>query len=221
MRYFVTGATGFIGRHLVELLLARGGTVHVLVRESSLDRLDALRERWGAAPDRVVPVVGDLEKPLLGVDPETLAGLRRRIDHFFHVAALYDMAADARSLDAANVVGTWHAVQLANAAEAAHFHHVSSIAAAGRYPGVFREDMFEEAVGLDDPYFRTKHASERVVRHECRVPWRVYRPSMVVGHSETGEMDKVDGPYYFFRPIQLLAAALPPWLPLVGVEVGP
>lgn len=216
MRYLVTGGTGFIGRHLVELLLARGGTVSVLVRESSLERLDALRERWGVGEDRVRSVVGDLSAPLLGVDRATQEQLHGRIDHLFHVAALYDMAADAKSLETANVVGTWHAVQLGNATEARRFHHVSSIAAAGRYPGVFRENMFEEATGLEDPYFRTKHASERVVRGECRVPWRIYRPSVVVGHSETGEMDKIDGPYYLFRAIQLLGAALPSWLPLLG-----
>jgi len=218
-RYFVTGATGFIGRHLTELLLARGGRVHALVRESSRARLEALCERW-AGGERVIPVVGDLEAPLLGVEREQLDELRGSIDHFFHLAALYDLSADAHRLEAANVKGTWHAVQLANVIAAGCFEHVSSIAAAGRYPGVFREDMFEQATGLDDPYFRTKHASEKIVRAECRIPWRIYRPGIVVGHSQTGEMDKVDGPYYFFGLLQRLAAALPSRLPLVGVDNG-
>jgi NAD(P)-dependent dehydrogenase (short-subunit alcohol dehydrogenase family) len=219
MRYFLTGATGFIGRHLAQLLLARGGSVYALVRESSRARLESLREGWDGG-ERVVPVVGDLESPLLGVDRELLALLRGGIDHFFHLGALYDMNASAHQLEAANVRGTWHAVQLANAIRAGHFQHVSSIAAAGRYAGVFREDMFEEATGLEDPYFRTKHASEKVVRAECRVPWRIYRPGVVVGHSRTGEMDKVDGPYYFFGLLQRMAAALPGRLPLVGIDNG-
>ena len=52
------------------------------------------------------------------------------------------------------------------------------------------------------------------------VPWRVYRPAIVVGHSQTGEMDKIDGPYYFFKAIQRIRHALPEWLPLVGLELG-
>ncbi len=218
-RYLLTGATGFIGRHVAELLLARGGTVYALVRESSLPRLDALRRKLDAG-DRLVALPGDLEAPLLGVGRDQVEELRGAIDHVFHLAALYDLSASRHRLEAANVRGTWHAVQLANAIGAGRLHHVSSIAAAGRYRGVFREDMFEEATGLDDPYFQTKHASEKVVRAECRVPWRVYRPGIVVGHSETGEMDKVDGPYYFFALLQQLAAALPNRIPLLGIDNG-
>jgi NAD(P)-dependent dehydrogenase (short-subunit alcohol dehydrogenase family) len=52
------------------------------------------------------------------------------------------------------------------------------------------------------------------------VPWRVYRPALVVGHSETGEMDKIDGPYYFFPALKVMRDKLPQWLPLLGVDVG-
>ena len=129
------------------------------------------------------------------------------------------MTADAESQKVANIEGTRHAVELAEEIEAGCFHIVSSIAAAGLYKGTWREDMFEEAEDLDThPYFRTKHESERVVREECDVPWRVYRPGIVVGHSETGEMDKVDGPYYFFKLIQRLRNAMPQWMPTIGVE---
>jgi len=216
---FVTGATGFIGRHLTELLLARGGRVYALVREPSLSRLEALRAAWGAG-DRLVPVIGDVEEPLLGLERDRLQELHGSIGHFFHLAALYDMSASAHRLESANTRGTWHAVQLANAIGAGRLHHVSSIAAAGRYRGVFREDMFDEATGLDDPYFSTKHASEKVVRAECKVPWRIYRPGIVVGHSQTGEMDKVDGPYYFFPVLQRLSAALPSRMPIIGIDNG-
>ncbi len=121
------------------------------------------------------------------------------------------MTADAESQQVANIEGTRHMVEFANAVEAGRVHMVSSIAAAGLYKGLWLEDMFDEAQDLDThPYFRTKHDSEGIVRTECERPWRVYRPGIVVGHSETGEMDKVDGPYYFFKLIQRLRRALPP-----------
>jgi NAD(P)-dependent dehydrogenase (short-subunit alcohol dehydrogenase family) len=66
----------------------------------------------------------------------------------------------------------------------------------------------------------TKHESEKIVRQECKVPWSVYRPAMVVGDSTTGEMEKIDGPYYFFKLIQRMRQLLPPWLPSVGLEGG-
>jgi NAD(P)-dependent dehydrogenase (short-subunit alcohol dehydrogenase family) len=219
MSYFVTGATGFIGRNLVERLLEREGTVYVLVREGSRGRLEELRSRWGDEADRVVAVTGDLSRPGLGVADGDLERLRGNVDHFFHLAAVYDMTARARAQRKANVEGTRNAVQLAEEIEAGCFHQVSSIAAAGLYRGTFTEEMFEEAEELDThPYFRTKHDSERVVREECSRPWRVYRPGIVVGSSETGEMDKVDGPYYFFKLIKRLRDHVPSWLPAIGIE---
>jgi NAD(P)-dependent dehydrogenase (short-subunit alcohol dehydrogenase family) len=221
VNYFVTGATGFIGRNLVDRLLQREGTVYALVRAGSRGRLEELRTAWGADGARVVPIAGDLSQPCLGVSEEDLLTLRGKVDHFFHLAAIYDLSAGSEAQEVANVEGTRHAVELAESIEAGCFHQVSSIAAAGLYRGTWREDMFDEAKDLDThPYFRTKHESERVVREECGRPWRVYRPGIVVGDSRTGEIDKVDGPYYFFKLLQRARRVLPGWLPGIGIEGG-
>jgi NAD(P)-dependent dehydrogenase (short-subunit alcohol dehydrogenase family)/thioester reductase-like protein len=199
--------------------------VYVLVRASSLERLDDLIERWSvvagaSAAKRVQPVVGDLRRPLLGVEQEQVAELRGKIVHFFHLAAVYDMTAPAELNTAVNVGGTAHAVELARTLEAQRLHHVSSIAVAGEYRGVFEESMFDEGQKLPSPYHRTKFESERIVREQPYVPWRVYRPAIVVGDSQTGEMDKIDGPYYFFKAIQRARRLVPEWLPLVGLDLG-
>ncbi|MFN4115529.1 MAG: SDR family oxidoreductase [Inhella sp.] len=221
MRYFVTGATGFIGRRLVKALLARrGSTVHFLLREESAAKLPELLAFWGVSEKRAVPVYGDLREKKLGVGADSLKAMKGQIDHAYHLAAIYDLAACADAQFEANVEGTRHLVDFCNAIGVGHLHHVSSIAAAGLYEGVFREDMFDEAENLDHPYFGSKHESEKIVRQHSKRPWTVYRPSMVVGDSTTGEMDKIDGPYYFFKPIQRLRQILPPWFPSVGIEGG-
>ncbi|MFN7665493.1 MAG: SDR family oxidoreductase [Inhella sp.] len=221
MHYFVTGATGFIGKRLVKKLLARRGSkVFFLMRESSQDKLPGLLDFWGVSTQRAIPVWGDLTAPKLGVSAADQKALKGLIDHAYHLAAVYDLEADEDSQVRANIDGTQHFVALCQALSVGHVHHVSSIAAAGLYEGVFREDMFDEAENLDHPYFSTKHAAEKVVRTQCKRPWTVYRPAMVVGDSQTGETDKADGPYYFFKPLQRLRQILPPWFPAVGLEGG-
>ena len=222
MKYFVTGGTGFIGRFLIEKLLKRRGSkVYVLMRKSSADKYDALRERVGASEERLIPVWGDITKPGI-TDAASRDALVGEIDHVFHLAAVYDMNMDDKTADRVNNEGTRNIVKLANAlGPKVRLHHVSSVAVAGAdFEGTFTDDMFDEGQSVKHPYYRTKFGSEKIVREECTVPWRVYRPGMVVGHSETGEMDKIDGPYYFFKAIQTLRDKLPKWLPLLGIDGG-
>src|ERR1700727_1687880 len=114
-------------------------------------------ERWGevdpTASDQIRPLLGDLTEPRLGVDEETVAALiRDEIEHFFHLAALYDMDADLETDHRVNVEGTRHAVELATVVNAGCLHHMSSIAVAGDYHGVFTEEMLDVGQPLRHPY---------------------------------------------------------------------
>ena len=178
MHYFVTGATGFIGKRLVKKLLDRKGSViHFLIRKESEGKVAALREFWGASAARVIPVFGDLTSKKLGVSADNIKALKGQVDHFYHLAAVYDLGASEESQIAVNIDGTRNMVEFAKAIDVGQLHHVSSIAAAGLYEGVFREDMFDEAENYEHPYFMTKHESEKKscarsskVRGRCTAP---------------------------------------------------
>jgi thioester reductase-like protein len=215
---FVTGASGFIGRRLLERLLDRHDEVHVLARSRSVARMQSLARALGAE-ERVLPVVGDLGAPRLGIPQRWIDEHRGAVEHVFHLAAIYDVEAGDEANEVANVGGTRETVAVANALDAGCLHHVSSVAAAGDYVGTFTEDMFDEGQPLSHPYHRTKFESERIAREESAVPWRVYRPAIVVGDSRTGEMDKVDGPYYFFGALDA-ASRLPSVLRVLAPRLG-
>ncbi|AHH17956.1 putative oxidoreductase, SDR family [Nocardia nova SH22a] len=212
--YIVTGGTGFLGRRVVEGLLADDpdAVVHVLVREASTAKLAELAARWNAT-DRVFPLIGDLTAPGLGLTDEPPAA-----EHVVHLGAVYDLTADEESAYAANVEGTRAVIALATEL-GAMLHHVSSVAVAGDHRGKFFEDDFDLGQNLESPYHRTKFAAEKLVRETPGLRWRVYRPAIVVGDSRTGEMDKIDGPYYFFAAIARLAA-LPGGLPIPLPDLG-
>jgi thioester reductase-like protein/short-subunit dehydrogenase len=218
MRYVVTGGTGFIGRRVVSRLLdARpDAEVWVLVRRQSLGRFERLATEWG---ERAKPLVGEL--PELALTPETIAelgGPHGQVDHLVHCAAIYDITADEAEQRAANVEGTRAVIELAQRLNAT-FHHVSSIAVAGDFAGEYTEDDFDVGQRLPTPYHQTKFEAELLVRSAPGLRYRIYRPAVVVGDSRTGEMDKVDGPYYFFGVLAKLAV-LPSLTPILLPDTG-
>ena len=198
--YLVTGATGLIGRHVVDELLRRDETDRVLVltRSSSLDRLDALRHRWPNA-DRVEPVIGDLGRPLLGIEEATLQGLIDQVDHVIHLAALYDITAD----DEEQRRGQRGRHPRRGRARLGHRRRMSAPRVLRRRRRRLPRRVHRGHVrrGPAAAHRRTTAPSspaEKLVREQHEVPWRVYRPAIVVGQLE----DRRDGQDR--RPVLLL-----------------
>jgi thioester reductase-like protein/NADP-dependent 3-hydroxy acid dehydrogenase YdfG len=219
MRYVVTGGTGFIGRRVVSRLLDErpDAEVWVMVRRPSLGRFERLAEQWG---ERAKPLVGDLAEPGLGLTEEAIAELGS-VEHVVHCAAIYDITAPEPDQRVANVEGTRAVIELARRLDAT-LHHVSSIAVAGEFRGEYTESDFDVGQQLPTPYHQTKFEAELLVREagvSAGLRHRIYRPAVVVGDSRTGEMDKVDGPYYFFGVLAKLAV-LPRFTPIMLPDTG-
>ena len=171
--YLVTGASGFIGKHLLDVLIQRGKLIYCVVRPSSASAFrDLVEARWPSARSQIEIVPGDISAPSCGLSASTINALEGSVEQVFHLAALYDMRASLEDSQNANVEGTRNACRLAEALDAT-LHYVSSIAVAGDYKGYFREDMFDEGQKHKHPYFLTKFLAEKVVREECQTAYRI------------------------------------------------
>ena len=132
MNYFVTGGTGFIGKFVIERLLQRSrSVVYVLVRKESKHKFESLCDDLGADKSRLLPMWGDITTPGL-VSKANQNKLKGKINHVFHLAAVYDLNMDDETGDRVNNEGTRNVVEFANALGGkVTLQHMSSIAIAG------------------------------------------------------------------------------------------
>ncbi len=219
---FVTGWSGFIGRRLVHRLgaeLDRERDRLVLLarpprRAEARAELDAL----GLQGD---VLEGDVTRMHLGLSGAEYKALASRLTEIWHLAGLYDLSAEAAVLRAVNLEGTRVVLELARASRRlTRLHHFSTTYVSGDREGVILEDELDMGQRFHDPYERAKFHAEGLVRRAMpELPATVYRPSIVVGDSRTGEVDRFQGPYYL--AIVLVASPLGVPLPLPGNGVAP
>ncbi|WP_441249421.1 non-ribosomal peptide synthetase [Kitasatospora sp. McL0602] len=186
----LTGATGFVGAQLLAELLDRtDAVVHCLVRTE--DQAGHLTE-LGQPNDRqrIVPVLGDLARPRLGLTDQQWAHLATHLDSVLHSGALVNLLLGYPGLRGANVLGTEELLRLATTGRPKRLHHLSTLGVFPNEPGsgpVLEEDHPGETLP-EDGYGRSKWAAERLLAAARRrgVPVTVHRLGEVMPHSRTG-----------------------------------
>lgn len=205
MKVLVTGGTGLLGGAIVDLLAPHCETIYFLSRKFLTD------EQKSSLPSNAQVVLGDITHPELIFDSDVKDDLFTQVDTLIHAAALYDLFGSKEQHFLSNVTGTHNVLFFASlCTQLKAFHHVSSIAVSGDYSGVFLEDDLDCHQHFSNEYARTKYESEYQVRKaKLKVKPIIYRPGILIGHSQTGMIKKHDGPYYFFK----LLAKLKNWAP--------
>jgi NAD(P)-dependent dehydrogenase (short-subunit alcohol dehydrogenase family) len=230
-RCLITGANGFLGKHLVERLIQNGHDITLLIRNPEHPEKKNLIDQWQKqvgmvqrhGRDAAVTVWnGDVGRSNLGLGRKCTVS---DFHHIYHLAAIYDLGADEALTINTNVKGTEYLLKKLDKDKfSGCLHFVSSIAVAGDFQGEFSERMFAEGQKHSHVYNRSKYESEKIVREKRSAQngyeIRIYRPSAIVGHSRTGEMDRIDGPYYGFLLISALKKLLPPWMPMVAPKIN-
>jgi thioester reductase-like protein len=203
----VTGFPGFLGTELLPRVLRRAPDTDAvcLVQRKfarlARSRLEQLELAHPGMEERVRLVEGDITLPDLGLGDESSV-LASATTEIYHLAAIYDLSVSRELGFRVNVHGTRNLLAFARECPGlARFHYMSTCYVSGRYPGIFSEDDLGKSQDFNNFYEETKFLAELDV-HEALVkgmPGTVYRPSIVVGDSQTGETQKYDGPYYMIR----------------------
>jgi len=200
---FLTGATGFLGAFLLsELLVATRANVYCLVRAESTEagyrkiegHMKSLSLWDQAKGHRIVPVLGDLASPLLGLNYNKFEELAGTIDVIYHSGATVNFYYPYHLLKAANVLSTEALLRLASFGRSKSLHFVSTLSVAvaqergGSQSVITEKDPLPDAQSLTDGYGQSKWVAEKLVAIAASrgIPVVTYRPAMITGHSQTG-----------------------------------
>ena len=199
---FLTGATGFLGVHLLhELLEKTSANIHCLVRaENVSEARNKLKNKlsfyqlWNEQDSqRIIPIIGNLEKNLLGLSEKEFQDLASQIDMIYHSGASVNLIYPYSVLKPANVLGTQEILRLASQIKIKPVHFVSttSVFCPENYPEnevLLESDPLDYYQGLVGGYPQSKWVAEKLVMQarERGLPVTIYRAARIIGHSQIG-----------------------------------
>lgn len=216
MNVLITGGTGFLGGYLVRLLASQFEVVYLLSRQGELAKFSDLKN--------IIYLKGDITNlEVIALEGEERKRLLDDIDVVVHAAALYDLSATYTACFLQNVVGTQNILHLISGMKnLKSFYYVSTIAVGDTDTFFLDENVLPKRTSFKDSYSETKYLAEQIVRENVNAKFvtRIIRPAIIIGDSQTGEMPKIDGPYFFLRAFEKYSKALK-YVPIAPLSYNP
>ena len=202
---FLTGFPGFIGERLVERLARPETQFYLLIQTPFVERASAAVEeiatKTGTPLENFALVEGDVTQPDLGIAREDLDAIREETTSVFHLAAAYDLAVGKDTAFTVNLEGTKNINDFCRSLpNLRRYNYISTCYVAGRRTGRILENELVHDAGFRNFYEETKYLAEaEVEKMKADLPVTIFRPSVVVGDSNTGQIVKYDGIYYLIH----------------------
>lgn len=211
---FLTGFPGFIAGRLVERLAGPETQFFLLVEprfvEKAVAEIEAIAESTGTPLECFSIVEGDITQPQLAIPATDLETIQYEATDVYHLAAVYDLSVEKGLAHAVNLQGTRNVNDVVcTIRDLRRYNYVSTCYVGGKREGRILETELEHNAGFRNNYEETKYLAEMAVEDlKGSLPLTIYRPSVVVGDSQTGETAKYDGIYYLINYLRKLPAVL-------------
>ena len=195
MKVFITGGTGFLGKKLVLELAKESEKIYILTRKGRIPEFENL--------SNVILIKGDITSPEVVLNAADRKIIRDEVTHVIHAAAFYDLQASHNECYLQNVVGTQNVLHFLKSIDhLKSFFYVSTIAVGDDQNDFLEENSLPVRHKFSDHYSKTKYLAESLVRDfssQLNCKMIIMRPGIIVGDSQHGVIEKIDGPYYFIN----------------------
>lgn len=231
----LTGANGFIGSQIARKLLDKTNfdIISLVKARNDIEAKNRLSKAWWEWPDlhnslssRVKPLAADIRKENLGISEQLYKELAQNLTYIIHCAAKWRFDTPLEELRQTNVQGTANIIDLAKSAHENHclsrLSHVSTAYVSGNLQGTISEDTLTDRFGFITDYERSKYEGEKLVQSvRSRLPISIFRPSMVVGDSNSGEIKTFNTIYSILRLYLKGKIRFLPMNPLTKINIVP
>lgn len=216
----LTGFPSFVARRLLETIVDRepDAYIRLLVRPDFVDEAVRRIERMEVDRSCIDVLSGDVVALDLGLSGTEYLELVANVTDIYHIASIWYLGVDYDEIHRVNVGGARNIIDAAMEMERLErLNHLSTAFVSGDRTGVIMEEELEEDQSFRNAYEETKYQAEVAMREAMSyIPISVYRPTIIVGDSHTGEIDRLAGPYYLMNAIVQMPTAVPILMPGKG-----